>query len=47
MLISGQGVLLTEDFNDAPVIVPGQLAEHHYQFITTSKKGRIKETNEG
>jgi hypothetical protein len=40
MLISGQGVLLTEDFNDAPVIVPGQLAEHHYQFITTSKKGK-------
>jgi len=40
MLIPRQGAHPTEDFKDAPVIVPGQLAKHHYQSITTSKKGK-------
>ena len=39
-LSPGREHIPTEDFKDAPAIVPGQLAKHHYQSITTSKKGK-------
>jgi hypothetical protein len=40
MLISGKEYIPTEGFKGALIIVPGQLAKHHYQSITTSKKGK-------